>query len=57
MKVKDLKIFLIIGALALLTSSCFLFQPSHERCPAYGLDQDDNEQIDLKLIEDQEEKI
>ena len=57
MKVKDLKIFLIIGAMMLLTTSCFLFQPTHERCPAYGLVQDENEQIDLKLIEDQEEKI
>ena len=44
-----LRTFLIIGVVVFMTSSCFLFRPTHERCPAYGHQEIDVENADLRL--------
>lgn len=44
---KKVKTFLIISAVIFMTSSCFLFRPTHERCPAYGFEQIDQDNTDL----------
>ena len=44
---KKVRTFLIISAVVFMTSSCFLFRPTHERCPAYGLEQVDQEKNDI----------
>ena len=43
---KKVKTLLIISAVVFMTSSCFLFRSTHERCPAYGYEQVDQEKSD-----------
>jgi len=44
-----LKLFSLLVVLTILFSSCFLFRKKHERCPAYGSDENFQEQIDMPL--------
>ena len=44
-------------ALTFLTSSCFLFRPTHERCPAYGSNEFKDIQPDKQLLDSQIEQI
>jgi hypothetical protein len=46
---KKIRSFLIISAVVFMTSSCFLFRPTHERCPAYGYEQLDLEKSDIEI--------
>lgn len=41
-----IKIFIIVLAFSFASSSCFLFKPTHERCPAYGMDDIHNSEFD-----------
>jgi len=41
-----IKIFIIVLAFSFASTSCFLFKPTHERCPAYGMDKIDNLELD-----------
>ena len=46
---KKLHTYVFIIIVSFMTSSCFLFRPTHERCPAYGINQKENKSIDLKI--------
>ena len=53
-----IKIFIIVLAFSFASSSCFLFKPTHERCPAYGMDNIENSELDrnskLEIIHSEE---
>ena len=53
---KKAKTFLIISAVVFMTSSCFLFRPTHERCPAYGHEQLEQNELDFYLEPVSQEK-
>lgn len=46
---KKVKIFVLVLPVVLMTSSCFLFRPTHERCPAYGNESIEQNQIDAVI--------
>jgi len=54
---KKLNLLFVVLALSFMTSSCFLFQPTHERCPAYGSNENDNIHMDEKINNTSIEKI
>jgi len=53
-----IKIFIIVLAFSFASSSCFLFKPTHERCPAYGMENIENSELDhnsrLEIIPSEE---
>ena len=53
---KKAKIVLIVSAVVFITSSCFLFRPTHERCPAYGQEQYEQNQLDFHIEASVQEK-
>ena len=54
---KKINLLFVVLALSFMTSSCFLFRPTHERCPAYGSNENDNIQMDDKILDIDIEKI
>ena len=54
---RKINLLFVVITLTFMTSSCFLFRPSHERCPAYGSDELDNIQLDKKLLDQKIEQI
>ena len=54
---RKINLLFVVLALSFMTSSCFLFRPTHERCPAYGSNEDDNIQIDEKILDTEIEQI
>jgi hypothetical protein len=51
---KKINLLFVVMALIFLTSSCFLFRPTHERCPAYGSNElndihPDNEKLNTQI--------
>ena len=54
---KNFSKILFIAAISFMTSSCFLFQPTHERCPAYGEIIKSNNADDLKIDKIKDDQV
>jgi len=54
---KIVKHLFIAGAISISLPSCFLFQPKHQSCPAYGeeIKKDNDSNFDLKNVTKEEE--
>ena len=54
---KKINLIFVVLALSFMTSSCFLFRPSHERCPAYGSNDDSKNLMEEKILETELQEI
>ncbi len=54
---KKINLLFVVMSLTFLTSSCFLFRPTHERCPAYGSNEFNDIQPEKKMLDTHIEQI